>query len=504
MEHTQTKPFCPTRLIDLFDTASDEFKVVTLATLDASRIEDPLRYATLSHPWGGATFETLNTASIHALMDRPSRISALPATFRNAVTVTKALNIRYLWIDALCIVQDSPNDFEKEVALMGLVYANSLVNIAACAARNPSEGFFRTCKWEVKSCIQAVGQSVESKEDLYLIMDDHFLEKGFEGTPLLGRGWVLQEILLSPRTLYFGNEQVFWGCREHLACETHPYGIPAGLLELSRDYKNIDGIVPNFLGDSADRRTTPDDFWGRIVSNYSTCTLTKESDKLFAIEGIASYVQKTRSDQYIAGMWRSSLPFSLLWLVHSTRRPARSPTLGLPTWSWASIAGGIIPAVIPTTADPLNDRYTSLCDVLEVSAAPEQSGHSKLASLAQIQLRCHMISVGYAGTFDGCEEVDDGLSGAMLPDAIRLYEMDALVRATLDTEPRDEESLFCAFIAATPGGHVKGLILESTDLPFVFTRVGYFGFAPVSNGILLGLEALSDETIMPRETITLV
>jgi hypothetical protein len=87
-------------------------------------------YVSLSHRWGGSTMLTTTMRDIN---QRKSEITlkSMPKTFQDAVFVTRALGISYLWIDSLCIVQDSLGDWEKEAELMGQVYKNATLTIAA-------------------------------------------------------------------------------------------------------------------------------------------------------------------------------------------------------------------------------------------------------------------------------------------------------------------------------------------------------------------------------------
>lgn len=78
--------------------------------------------------------------------------------------------------------------------------------------------------------------------------------------------------------------------------------------------------------------------WYEMVTAYSVRNLTKESDKLIAITGIAYFVQQNTDLKYIAGLWDRMLPFNLLWIVDGERR---RPTSSVATWSWASVNGKI-------------------------------------------------------------------------------------------------------------------------------------------------------------------
>src|SRR5450432_78162 len=75
-------------------------------------------YITLSHRWGGAGMIRLISDTFDEFRTNIP-LSMLPQTFKDAITVTKHLDVRYLWIDSLCILQDSKDDLRRESARMG-------------------------------------------------------------------------------------------------------------------------------------------------------------------------------------------------------------------------------------------------------------------------------------------------------------------------------------------------------------------------------------------------
>ena len=99
------------------------------------------QYCTLSHCWGSPYKKPLCLLSQNkARFLEGISIVDLPATFRDAVAVTRALGIRYLWIDSLCILQDSYDHWMQESAIMGAIYENAYVRLSADSAEDSSEG----------------------------------------------------------------------------------------------------------------------------------------------------------------------------------------------------------------------------------------------------------------------------------------------------------------------------------------------------------------------------
>jgi hypothetical protein len=161
----------PTRILDIGDMQSD-----------AIILREPLNqsgcYVCLSYCWGGARFIKTTRQSIG---DHKKGISweALPKPFQDAIQVARLLGIGYIWINALCIVQDDYKDWERQAGRMAIIYQNSLT-IAATSAVSPYAGLF-------SSSAKVEGGSV------YVQLIHHFpnfaADDEKEVFPLLKRAW---------------------------------------------------------------------------------------------------------------------------------------------------------------------------------------------------------------------------------------------------------------------------------------------------------------------------
>ncbi|ORY19521.1 heterokaryon incompatibility protein-domain-containing protein, partial [Clohesyomyces aquaticus] len=123
--------YFPTRLLDLGQQllSSEPPKLVETKNGIGTEFCSPA-YATLSHCWGNSQpLRLLMQNKLQHLQGIP--LSALPRVFSEAMTVCRNLGIRYLWIDSLCICQDSEEDWAQESALMGAIYSHAILNIAA-------------------------------------------------------------------------------------------------------------------------------------------------------------------------------------------------------------------------------------------------------------------------------------------------------------------------------------------------------------------------------------
>jgi hypothetical protein len=144
----ETPPYHPSRLLDLHGLEA-QMPIRLIETVDRAA-KGP--YATLSHRWGDQCFPRLLGETLE-IFKNEIRPEILPPTWVDAISVTRALGLRYLWIDALCILQDSSEDWEKEAALMHRTYSNSFCNIAATgASRNEHGCFFNRDQSTVEPC----------------------------------------------------------------------------------------------------------------------------------------------------------------------------------------------------------------------------------------------------------------------------------------------------------------------------------------------------------------
>jgi hypothetical protein len=154
------------------------------------------------------------------------------------------------------------------------------------------------------------------------------------------RGWVFQERTLSRRLLIFGKSQMLWACEELQAAETWPCG------KTSKNYidrfesfevekSRFHALLDRTKGVSKDHTS-----WWTFIKDYTGAKLTKMTDRLVALQGLATQVEGLTGERYCAGFWlNSSLPSSL-WTAESPLLPYPAEYRA-PSWSWASIDGSV-------------------------------------------------------------------------------------------------------------------------------------------------------------------
>lgn len=357
----------PTRLIDV--GASEVYESMHL--IETSRKERG-RYLALSHCWGPEGTKRFVTSS-QTLSSRLASISLddMPPNFSDAVIITRRLGFRYLWIDSLCIIQDSKSDWEIESQKMGRIYTNAALTLAAAAAISSDGGMLtkgyqpvatetlKPSNWFLgdstgrshkafaqDNSMSKIGprQALPPPCRIKLDSDDtarsivldpleefsDLEENWFRCTvlgPLALRGWCLQEKLLSRRILYYGNRQIYWQCASSRRAADGE-DVPASaarsqasignqlsdwpdLLSLPELYR--DAVASGSLEQRELIETKIYKTWHTILFLYSNRRLSFNTDRLPSLAGMATLIQELTHDRYVAGFWLKYLKVSLLW-----------------------------------------------------------------------------------------------------------------------------------------------------------------------------------------------
>jgi hypothetical protein len=335
------------------------------------------------------------TTTLSELDCRVSEISMpeLPRKFQDTVEITRKLHIRYLWIDSLCIIQDSARDWEQEATQMGKYYANAWLTISADAAEDSHGGILNQRNvLEIRSCKypRLLNSGRDFQEGNFFLPNiGSFIENVEEGI-LSKRGWILQERILSRRILHWCRHELYWECTELQASERCPGGSGrtlwkghhiAPLLRTSQTSRSLVAAWPIQTSPGLESQSTDlspavyklrpqllDDaykFWYELLEDFCKRNLTQASDKLPAISGLASSFESLfLSDTapvngYVAGLWASDFPIGLAWRSHLfewaprlfqnsrfhcqefVSRNHRVPVYRAPSFSWAAVDGPI-------------------------------------------------------------------------------------------------------------------------------------------------------------------
>ncbi|KAK1836467.1 heterokaryon incompatibility protein-domain-containing protein [Podospora conica] len=340
----------PTRLIDVKSPLLPSDRFLLVRSDSPSFVKGP--YLTLSHCWGGS-LDPVKTVpdNLERRMDPKLGISLdeLPNNFAHAIEVARQVDVRYIWIDAVCIIQDSENeDFALEGPKMHSVYQNSACTVAAVDAPDSSTGFLSDRAPSETAFRLVRGKGEWALEDhSWVCLDGDMWQRDLLGRVLYTRGWVFQERMLSPRILHYSAKQVFWDCAEKTACETLPAGLPLPLdtaAQVDRQWRERLRIRKPEREYAGTNDVPFLRFWRDAVRRYTSCNLTKVDDRLSAIWGIAKVMREELQEEYAEGLWEDDLCEQLAWrVVHSPDRLAvKRRDLG-PTWSWAWTIASIEP-----------------------------------------------------------------------------------------------------------------------------------------------------------------
>jgi hypothetical protein len=315
-------------------------------------------YAALSYCWGGDQSVKLTKSTKQCLL-RELPHDQLPRTLRDAITTTRTLGIRFLWIDCLCIVQDDPEDMTKELSDMPRIYTNALVTISAGCAASAEDGFLGLRKEVCSSNRFRLPFRCEDGGIGSIFLHDI---PGIPGTytnePINKRAWTLQERLLSPRVLDYGTWQLRWICSSVRDRPGYVDGWTMNDQAMVPVHPDLPPSVPasNSLFDKKDEFLNK---WNTIVKEYTARDLTNASDKLIALAALAEHHNRTTNDDYMAGLWASSLPEGLLWRVMGAAVKRRPPGYRAPSWSWACLDDRIEPQFY-SSSSAMNDRLQIL------------------------------------------------------------------------------------------------------------------------------------------------
>ncbi|PQE28031.1 heterokaryon incompatibility protein [Rutstroemia sp. NJR-2017a WRK4] len=328
--------YMPNRLLDLESRIADGRAVLVNFTNPVAQPAAP--YACLGYCWG---------------TDLDNNVKTLKANFKHHqdVLVCQRLGIRYLWVDALCIIQDDEEDWKNESMRMCDIYSRSHITIAAHRAESCKQGFLGKQEFAQQTFhlefSTNFGELVKGANPKTMIIRRHLPRDSNSSkedrTPLQRRGWTLQGTIMPSRIVHFTKNELAWECNSRHFCECgHVQGLCNQVTVWPMD-KTAIILDYGYLLESKDS-TLAGYSWMKLVEIYSQRKLTLLSDKLMAIFGVAQSIRAgipgNMDSRYVGGIFTMALPRQLLWRVGDTKEPYPStrPFPGrLPTWPWASV-----------------------------------------------------------------------------------------------------------------------------------------------------------------------
>jgi hypothetical protein len=328
-------------------TTVDRLHLRVIDVQDRCIVDAPkdCEYVALSYVWGDPSkmLQTLksNLATFSLPQGLDKGLITLPATISDAMELVRAIGQRYLWVDALCIIQDDKDDQLHQISNMNLVYGLARFTIVAANGEGAEAGLVG-----VKAGSRNIVQDIEEvKSNLHLVVSlGGFGPLQRAQSKWNTRAWTFQEALLSPRMVIFSGGEMTWECRE--AVWTEDLLVSPGTIGSFTAPHFSNSMAPLLPGRS---RADP---WVRVspftamsldnltmyenaVREYTTRQMTELSDMLNAFAGLAKTFETALATGFVQGLPRNRLDTALLW----TPEQALQRRSGFASWSWAGWIG---------------------------------------------------------------------------------------------------------------------------------------------------------------------
>lgn len=386
-------PLLPTRVVDIGDGVGSPIR------LQSNQSGSRGQYAALSYCWGGDQPYKTTMSNINSYTQELASIT-FPKTLSDAIKVCHEIGIRYIWIDALCIVQDDPKDKASEISQMGRTYKDATLTIMAASARSVYEGFLGDAKIDAPEAKLPFHLNQDAFGAIFVrgspINNSYFLDE----EPIFNRAWTLQEMMLSSRIIMFDSYQATLKCgRDKFwpAMDTylHPQSRISCIVatevdtlqdfhleRLAKEYREQPLLaVRDTKGFTKDGHSTRSKIWTTVMAEFSRRDLSVLDDRYPALAGITEELQKIWGGEFVAGFWKDSLVDHLSWVggVCSDEQFAGrkwEQRLEGPSWSWMSHPSSV-------SIDPLATTDVKVLGCETELAFPDQPfGPLKWGSLA--------------------------------------------------------------------------------------------------------------------------
>ncbi|KAI3332710.1 heterokaryon incompatibility protein-domain-containing protein [Ustulina deusta] len=285
----------PTRLIQILSDTQ-------IQIIDARHVEF-VQYVALSYCWGSSRIADTRTVKANiAERKKPFPITDLRKTIQHAIDLVRRVGLRFIWVDSVCINQDSNEDWESEAILMAEVYSNAYFTLCFVLAEHADAALIQprdAWTYPVEPC--SLGGQRLSMASLTL---DELKQLATYST----RAWTLQEEKLSPRIVYWTPQRI--------------------------EAPNTTQAFLRACFDGIDLHP----YWKDTVEGYTKRSLTNPEDRFPALSGLAAKYQ-FGGNKYLAGLWQQTIAEDLAWRVEVPVPHNRLGEQGqsIPSWSWASL-----------------------------------------------------------------------------------------------------------------------------------------------------------------------
>lgn len=345
----------PRRLLYVGDDAKQEHPRVVEGVHDQP-------YFALSYCWGSTGFFTTTKANLAQNMGG-TPLESLPAVMRDAVAVTRALGYQYIWIDALCIIQDDEDDWAREAAGMHAIYSKAELTLSSVTSSDCHTGLFTPRKHRVPHPLPLDvwrPRRLRKAGKAFMAVPEWMQEEPQLHGPVHARAWTLQEQMLSTRVLWFGDGMVYWECLAGCSLEANPTlfaSIDDGSgkyhtwkRELERELRIkpvVKGAARSSSNGSEEENSLGEEqrlfqCWQKLLEDFTTRSITKSSDRLPASFAISTTLAGLAGCEHAHGIWLGQrLLQSLCWRVKKQKQGLERSS-EMPSWFWAGVGTSIL------------------------------------------------------------------------------------------------------------------------------------------------------------------
>lgn len=339
------------------------------------------RFVALSYVWGMTqqavmlTTDQLNESKQPGFFDRP-----LDQTIQDSIELVSKIEEKYLWIDSLCILQDSSEDKAHQIPQMHKIYGKAILTIVAAYGDDadaglPGVGLGSRMSGRFNLELKDIQISFRSSTKFFApVLDIGFVENYLRSSTYQGRAWTFQECHLSTRMLVFTKDQVYWECEKTAWCEETHWESDSIDFVGWRAVKNacpqdewndrFERKAYDMLGaDELEKPEPPRNSYAALVKEYSNKGLSHDQDILNACTGVLSSIMEREQSDFIFALrtkhFGNDLLFNILKAI-PRRFPDQTPVeAGFPTWSWLSWKG-----TIEVTNEARNNSYDLVEDLV--------------------------------------------------------------------------------------------------------------------------------------------
>ena len=292
--------------------------------------------------------------------------TVLPQTIKDAIETTHYFGVRYLWVDALCVLHDSDEDIARELSQMRTIHRSAYFTIISASACKASQGFLQD---RLPTSPPDVSLPFRCPDGQVGTMSLSPTWRQYDGSaePVHQDAWCLQQRLLSPRALVYASHTLQYQCQTSIVNVGNAVCGPM-----------VGHRLPDILF-RADVESSPPPLtqnerktlcwsWIETVGDYTNRTVAAPADKLVAFASIAELFGRVWETEYLAGLWRATLVQDLLWYKTFETRYVRPEGYRAPSWSWAAVDGRVMAYSVDDRLDP-NSADTEACEVVTCEVA---------------------------------------------------------------------------------------------------------------------------------------